>query len=69
MLKGVTSLHAQRWGPETKPKLVHQAEGSGEGAKLSVSIVMASAAGGKREIRGWEGMSSVEDRKQRVLNS
>lgn len=46
-------------GPETKP---HGAEGSGEGAKLPVSTVMVSAAGGKRETGTW-GTSSVGNRK------
>lgn len=44
--KCVTSSARPFLGPETKP---HEAEGSGEGAKLPMSTVMASAAGGKRE--------------------
>lgn len=48
--KCVTSSACPFLVPETKP---HGAEGSGEGTKLPVSSVMASAAEGKRETGNW----------------
>jgi len=62
-------LPAHSWGPETKPKPAHRAEGSREGAETPVSRAMASAAGGKREMGSCGGDASAEDRKRRVFIS